>query len=293
MNFITFFDINYLPKGLVCYKTLFKYNLTNLFVVCLDNYTYNFLQNKEKIIPINITDIEKYDKEYYDTKTTRSLTSYYITLSPILPLYVIDKYNLDVFFYTDADMAFWSDPEEILEIFGNKSLMVTDHGIEPPRNNIRFNNGIIGYRNDANSIEFLNWWRKKCLEWCGWSTVDGKCGEQGYLNIIYNEPSVFKNTLICPNPGVNTGPWNIAKYNVKNENGQIKIYDNEEYNLICYHYHEFRYINDYLYYPTGWKHTELHKQFIYEPYFKLIKNARREVGFEQSRLDLTNIGKEE
>ena len=292
MNFCTYFDSTYLPKGLVCYKTLCNYNLENLFIVCLDNDVYNIVRNLPKIVAIKLSEITNYDYEYLESKNNRTLTAFYITMSPILPLYIFETFDIENIIYTDADMAFWNDPEEILNISFGKSLMVTDHGIEPPRNGIRFNNGIIFYKNDKNCIEFLKWWREKCIEWCDWGTINGKkCGEQGYINVIYDEPNKFNNTLICPQPGINLGPWNVNNYEVKFENN-LKIFNNNyEYNLVCYHYHEFRYISDKLYYPTAWKHSLEHKNLIYEPYFKMIKKIRKEINYGESKLGLTNIGK--
>ena len=180
----------------------------------------------------------------------------------------------DLVFYTDADMAFWSDPTEILDVLGDKSLMVVDHGFEPPRSNVRFNVGILAYRNDEYCREFLEWWFQKCLEWCKWVTMpDGRCADQGYLNILHDEPNRFKNHLSCPHPGINTGPWNIGKYVITERDGAPVI--NDHYNLICYHYHEFKVTGLNSYFPTGWKHTDSDRKIIYDTYFSLIQKSMK------------------
>ena len=135
---------------------------------------------------------------------------------------------------------------------------------------VRFNVGILGYRNDNNCREFLEWWRDKCMKWCKWTTTnDGKCADQGYLNILHDEPNRFKNHLSCPHPGINYGPWKLGKHLFMEKNGK-KIIDGR-YNLICYHYHEFNLIDENTYFATGWKHSKNEKDTIYEPYFNLIR----------------------
>jgi hypothetical protein len=237
----------------------------------LDDQVYRTATELEGVEAIRLSDVEAYDQGYYSCKGNRLSKEYYATMSPIMPLYIFHKYpEVDLLFYTDADIAFWSDPQEMFGIMGDKSLMVVDHGFEPPRSNVRFNVGILGYRNDEHCKEFLGWWREQCIRWCKWVTLpDGRCADQGYLNILHNEPEKFKNHLSCPHPGVNMGPWNIGKYKITREGNRPLV--NGHYNLICYHYHEFRMIGTDSYYPTGWEHSASDRQIVYEPYFRLLQ----------------------
>jgi hypothetical protein len=274
MYFCTYFDSNYLDKGKVCYHTIQKTDSNaKLFILCLDNNVYNIVSNFKNVIPILPKEIEALYPELLKVKFHRLPKEYYATMTPFLPLYIFNKYQkVDILFYTDADIAFWSDPTEMLDVVGNKSLMVVDHGFEPPRSGVRFNVGILSYKNDMYCKEFLHWWKDRCIEWCKWETrPDGMCADQGYLNIISDEPDRFKNTLSCPHPGINMGPWNIAKYKITQNDGKLLI--DGSYNLICYHYHEFRMINFDSYYSTGWVHTDNDRILIYEPYFKLMQQV--------------------
>jgi hypothetical protein len=272
LNFCTYFDTNYAEKGWVCYHTLIKQNSNiMLYLLALDQNVYNQAFNKKNVTVISLSEIENFCPELLKIKDQRQLKEYYATISPILPLYIFDKYRVNKVYYTDADMAFWSDPQEIDNIMNNYSLMVCDHGFEPPRCKIRFNVGILGYSNDYNCIEFLKWWKDKCIEWCFWITLpDGRMGEQGYLNILHDDPNKFKNVLSCPQPGVNFGPWSFGLHSLSKQNDKILV--DKKYNLVTFHYHEFRKINDNLYYPTGWKHSLKDKELIYDPYFNIMRN---------------------
>jgi len=276
MNFMTYFDVNYADKGWACHHTLYKFlgEELKLYVFALDEKVYEQAKEKKGVVPIRLREVEEKYPELKDIKNTRLAKEYYATMTPIFPLYLFEKYNDDLLFYTDADIAFYSNPKEMLGVLGNKSLMVVDHGIEPPRAKVRFNVGILAYRNDENCKEFLNWWKEKCIEWCEWKTMpDGRCADQGYLNIIHNEPERFKNTLaIQPlNTGINVSPWCAENCNVIKTGDDIII--NNKTPLICYHFHEFK-LTQNGYYPTGWKLGNGLIQNVYEPYYKLIKSVK-------------------
>lgn len=275
MDFITYFDSAYAAKGWVCHHTLMTQSPgSRLFVLCLDDKVLIQAENLvgRKVVPIRLADIESYCPALLAVKGSRQPKEYYATVSPILPLFLFDRFGMDKVFYTDADMAFWSKPEEIETVFGNHSLMVTDHGFEPPRAGVRFNVGILGYKNDTNCREFLEWWRDRCLEWCEWRTLpDGRCADQGYLNILHDQPNRFKGVLSCPQPGINLGPWGIGRHKIEQDNGRLVM--DKTHNLVCYHYHEFRMTGPDSYFPTGWQHTANDRRFVYEPYFALVKRA--------------------
>jgi hypothetical protein len=276
MDFCTYFDSAYATKGWVCHYTLHRLSPSSrLFVLGFDDKVIAKAESlaDKGVIPIRLSDIETYCPDLLSIKGSRQLKEYYATMSPILPLFLFDRFGVETIFYTDADMAFWSEPEEVESVMGDKSLLVTDHGFEPPRAGVRFNVGILGYRNDQNCREFLEWWRDRCLEWCCWVTLpDGRCCDQGYLNILHDQPDRFKGTLSCPQPGINLGPWGIGRHQIT-KNAEGKLIMDDKHTLVCYHYHEFRMTGPDSYYPTGWQHTASDRRFVYEPYFALTKQA--------------------
>jgi hypothetical protein len=246
---------------------------SRLFILACDDQVFAQVQALGNgAVPVRLSDVESYCPALLAVKGSRQLKEYYATISPVLPLFLFDRFGMDKVFYTDADMAFWSEPEEIEAVMGDSSLMVTDHGFEPPRCGVRFNVGTLGYRNDLNCREFLEWWRDRCIEWCYWTTLpDGRCADQGYLNILHDQPNRFKGVLSCPHPGINLGPWGIGRHTISLEAGKLRM--DGKHNLVCYHYHEFRMTGSDSYYPTGWKHSASDRTLIYEPYFSMMKRA--------------------
>ena len=85
----TYFDKNYLSRGLVLYNSLKKYNQEfELYILCLDDFTHDyFLKNKstyKEIKLLKLNEIEENDFHLIEAKSNRSRIEYYFTLSPCL-----------------------------------------------------------------------------------------------------------------------------------------------------------------------------------------------------------------
>lgn len=280
MEFCTYFDSNYSDKGWVCERTLRERSPgSRLHILALDAEVERQVLERanagRNVALVTLDEVEVFDPRLLAAKENRLRKEYYATLTPFLPQYLFRTHpGMETLYYTDADMAFWSDPEEIERVFGDHHIMVTDHGFEPPRSGVRFNVGILGYRNSPECAEFLEWWQDRCLEWCKWETTpDGRCADQGWLGILHDEPDRFKGALSCPQPGINLGPWGVARHRVERQDGRLVL--DGQHNLVCYHYHEFRMTGADTYHPTGWKHTADHRRLIYEPYFQLMREQIR------------------
>jgi hypothetical protein len=61
-------------------------------------------------------------------------------------------------------------------------------------------------------------------------------GEEGYLNILQNEPSRFENTHVSTHPGINAAPWNICYRTLTQDGDQLMV---EGRTLVCYHYRAY------------------------------------------------------
>jgi hypothetical protein len=209
MNFCTYFDSAYLHKATVCRHTLMDKSPARLFVLCLDNTVEKTVAGWGNTVSIALSDVESYRPNLLAVKGARQPKEYYATITPVLPQFVFDSFGIDRLFYTDADIAFWSPTEEIADVMGDHSLMVTPHEnpVAVAGGAGHFNVGILGYRNDENCRAFLRWWEDRCLEWCEWRAMpDGRCADQGYLTVLHSQPGRFKGVLSCPQPGINLGP---------------------------------------------------------------------------------------
>jgi hypothetical protein len=94
--FCTYFDRNYLPRGLALYQSLRRHcPAFKLWVLCMDRISHEALTRLElpDVHAIALADYERDDKALLEAKQNRTLIEYYFTCSPSLPLFILDNHR--------------------------------------------------------------------------------------------------------------------------------------------------------------------------------------------------------
>lgn len=249
IHLTTYFDRNYLSRGLVMYDSLKEHNVDfELYVLCLDDFTSAFFKQRENAYPqvktIVLSDIEIDDSELRQCKSNRSLIEYYFTLSPNLPLFLLKKYNLPHICSLDADIFFLGSPTQIFKYLNNYSIVITPHKFSDElKASIKygyFNVSFQIFKNDKTGIECLEFWRTKCIEWCGdiYEEKSNRFADQKYLD---SWPALYTNKLKVLDDNVSgIAPWNLNRFNITKQ--KKTFYSNQE-KLIFYHFHDFKFLN--------------------------------------------------
>ena len=300
-NFCTLFDRNYLYKGLALYYSLLEHcDKFNLWIVCFDEISYSVLK-KMNLKNVNLISLKEFeDDELLNIKDTRSPAEYCWTCTPSVPLYILNKEkSLDHIAYLDADLFFFDDPAPIFKELGDGSILMTEHQYAKNAKRYtkkygRYNVQFLIFRNDPSGLECLKWWRDRCIEWCYAKPVDGKFGDQKYLD---DWTSRFKDVVVLRNKG-GVAPWNIPNYQISTTNNKIYVDDDP---LIFYHFHTFKILNDTKFsLVDGYGLTRSHIDLIYLPYIRTIKRMIGRVynidsgfkyGFDKSITDVVDIAK--
>jgi len=276
LNFCTYFDVKYIHRGLALYYSLLQSREPfKLWVLCFDDITYRILQKLSlpgiELIPL--IEFEKDDSLLLKAKATRTPVEYYWTCTPSLPLYILkNNPQIDVITYLDADIFFFSSPVAILKELGSFSVLIVPHdysqGYKRHEAAGIYNVGVMCFRNDGNGLSCLNWWRERCLEWCYQRFEDGKIGDQAYLN---DWPELFQRVVVCKNPGVSAGPWNIEKYGIKMNIKGILVASGVP--LVCFHFHACQICNSFLAFIIGSTVNLPTKTLaiVYKPYLEALK----------------------
>lgn len=276
-NFCTYFDNNFLYRGLALYHSLSQHCEEEfcLWVLCLDDETFEFLNilNYKWLKTIHLNDIEKDDKKLLVAKQNRNKLEYFWTLTPSLPLYLFRKNpKMEKIFYIDADMYFFSSPITLFEELGDRSILIVphDHSVEYKSSECagKYNVGTLIFRADEKGLLCLNWWRKRCLEWCYDWCEDGKFGDQGYLN---NWPEHFEGVVVSEKIGARMAPWNLSKYSVSISQDHRLFVDEEP--LICYHFHSMYFCTSWLVFLASWpiNMSTKWRDLVYKPYIQKLK----------------------
>jgi hypothetical protein len=271
--FCTYFDRNFLPRGLTLVDSLKKHCPSfKIFILCLDDFTFDYLsgQNGKEVHPIRLTDLEKYDKDLFAAKQNRSKIEYFFTLSPCLPIYILKNFPEAAHItYLDSDLYFFSDPKPIYDELGDKSILIIPHRFPSALKDLEiyglFNVGFQIFKNDEAGLNCLHRWRSQCIECCKDELEGGRFADQKYLD---EWPHLYaKSLVVCSHPGANLAPWNVSNYELTREGESIRISGQP---LIFYHFQRLRFIkkrlvthglDEYKVYPN-----KILKDFIYAPY---------------------------
>lgn len=236
--FCTYFDSNYLSRGLCLLNSLEQHcSPFKLFVLCLDDITLQKIKalDKDNMVAIGLPDLEQAVPDLLPLKAERSKIEYYYTCGPafIRHTFELDK-NIDVMTYLDSDLYFFSNPSPLFNEFQKYSIGLTGHNLSPFLKKLcwqgKYNVGWISFRRDEDGLSCLEWWRDRCIEWCYERYKDGKYADQLYLE---QWPKLYKSFVEFTYRGANVAPWNVGRYRFSQRNGRIYV-DNDP--LIFYHF---------------------------------------------------------
>ncbi len=301
INLCTYFDKNYLAKFLTCRNSILKFEKnSNFYCLCLDDYTYKYL-NKKNFDNVNLIKLDEIENHFLDlkyAKKNREKVEYYFTLSPFLPLYVLQKFKLYQINYIDSDLYFFDNPQKIINFLGDNSIILIEHGIKTERFG-KYNVGWLTFNNDETSISCLKDWSQNCIHWC-YDYVEGdKFADQKYLD---SWPKKFKNIKILPYE-FSSAPWNITNENIKiDENNKMNVNSNS---LVFFHFHGLNIYKNFFSTGLSMYNKKLKSKFVKHIYKKYIfdlevsrnqldfveKNIRQELKFDDIASSLVVVFK--
>ncbi|HRJ43461.1 MAG: hypothetical protein KJZ86_02600 [Caldilineaceae bacterium] len=283
-HFCTYFDHNYLPRGLALYRSLqAQCPDFTLWVLCLDDEAHALLSRLALpgVEAIALADFEAGDDELLRAKAGRSLIEYYFTCTPSLPLYIFARWpDVDQLTYLDADLYFFASPEALFAEIGDASIALISHRF-PPNAQAQadqfgiYNVGWLTFRHDENGLACLRRWRGQTIAWCSDTTANGQFGDQKYLD---DWPESFENVHIIQHTGANAGPWNLTTYPITRRDGQVWIGDDP---LIFFHFQSLKRVRPWFWNPRYPEYirsaSAVVRRDIYAPYIRELLAADAQV----------------
>jgi len=282
--FCTYFDQNYLARGLALYRSLKRHcSEFKLWVLCLDNAAYEILEKLDLpgVYLIAMEAFERNDEPLRSAKQSRSKIAYYFTCTPSLSLYILNNWpEVDLITYVDADIFFFASPMPLFEELGNSSVAIIGHRFPTHLQDLEkygiYNVGWLSFRRDENALICLRWWRERCLEWCYDRVEDGRYADQKYLD---DWPERFRNVIVLKHKGANLAPWNLANYRLFRDGARLLV---DEQPLIFFHFNGLEIIiSQYLYNPN-WRNYGVRpclviRRQVYANYIRTVLDVGRQL----------------
>ena len=251
--FCTYFDRNYLLKGMALIDSLLLHVGPDLHltVVCMDELTRLLLPqlypHNIEVVPIH--ELEENDAPLRAVKPERSVVEYLWTTTPTQILRILERHpQAERLTYVDADLYFYNSPDAVYRELGDAAVLIHAHRfperLKALEQNGIYNVGLLTFNNNKQSHEILQWWRERCLEWCGAAVRNGMLGDQGYLN---DWPERFPGVVVTQNIGVGAAPWNHEQYQFSHDGSRVLV---DQTPLIVYHYHAFSFASPWVVIPA-------------------------------------------
>jgi len=282
MVFCTLFNSSYFSRFLAMYRSLKRHCPGyRLYVFPFDNESMDLLQKMKltDIIAIPLSDFE--DENLLKVKPFRTKVEYCWTVPPSMIYYIFQNYHEAHCTYIDADIYFYNDPTALFEEWGNRSVLLTEHRFTPQYDTSaifgKYCVQYISFKNDANGLKALLWWRDVCIEWCYDRIEDGKFADQKYLDEFSGR---FEGIHVLQHKGGGIAPWNVQQYNFNTDGKSLEAIEKTTGNrfpVIFYHYHYVRFYPDATIDIGDYQLTRQTIDIIYKPYLAQLQDIKNEL----------------
>src|SRR6185437_13537892 len=129
--YCTYFDHNYLSRGLALYHSLQRHAPgSRLWVLCMSEACHQALLRLDlpDLVPCRLADFEAADPEVTATRPSRSTVEYYFTCSPAWMRFVLHREpDAEWVTYLDGDLYFFASPDPIYDELRDASVAISPH----------------------------------------------------------------------------------------------------------------------------------------------------------------------
>ncbi len=275
-HFCTYFDANYLSRGLALHGSLRAHaGETELTVLCVDEAVESALRSRHLpgVRLVRVEDLVARHPALAAARKDRTWLEFYFTCTSWLMRDLLPRLPAgELLTYLDADMYFYASPELVFDEIGGASIAITPHRFPSALAHLerygKYNVGWVSLRHDATGLACAADWADKCAAWCFNLLEADRYADQKYLDAW---PGRFPGTISLMHPGINAAPWNIRDCTVTAGKQGIRI---NRRPLIFYHFHALTHLAGGLYDPGLHKYDAILtpglRNHVYLPYLRLI-----------------------
>jgi len=286
-HYCTYFDANYLTRGLALHGSLVRHGGDfELVVLCMDDAAAADLRRRAlpRIRLLPLADLVAAYPALAAARGNRTNLEFYFTCTSWLMRHLLPQVPAgELLTYLDADLYFFAPPAAVYEEIGAASVAITPHRFPPALAHLarygKYNVGWVSLRHDATGLACASDWADRCADWCFNLLEDDRYADQKYLDAW---AARFPGTVSLQHPGVNAAPWNVkdctfaACQPAPTVNGRP---------LIFYHFHALTHLGRHLYDPSLHKYdammTPALRELVYLPYLRELLAQESAPGSDQ------------
>jgi hypothetical protein len=242
-NAYTVCSANYLPFAKALGDSLLQHNPDFTFIIALadtfNDYDAAFFA-PQKIVPVQEMQVPSLD----ELNSRYNIFELSCALKPFVAQFILaSNKECSVLFYFDSDILLYGPLTLAETILQDNFLVLTPHLAVPLPYDISvktemdvlktglYNAGFFGLSNRAETMVFLDWWKKRLQHHCYNNAANGLFVDQLWLNFA---PLYFRKTCVLFDPGYNLAYWNFSERKLSEDKGALVV--NEKHPLVFYHF---------------------------------------------------------
>ena len=134
--------------------------------------------------------------------------------------HIFNAFEAEQVFYFDPDMVVFGRLDQLQDILGRSSVVLTPHQTDPETSDMGildnevssllhgvFNLGFVGVRNSSEGRRFSRWWAERLLKYCHDDLPAGLFTDQKWVNLA---PCFFDEVHVLRSPAFNVATWNLT-----------------------------------------------------------------------------------
>jgi len=248
--FFTSINNAYIPKAIVLADSLRRIYGDDAHLTCMlsDSKRVDIDYSAfDEVLTIDLLDLPVPSVEAWIFKHT--VVELCTAVKPWAFKAIFAKHNADEVIYMDPDTVLYSPMEEIYRLLSEHPVILTPHVTIPAKDlddlldgemlgSLRhgvFNLGFLALANYGEGVKFLDWWAKRCLDWCYDDAPKGLFTDQRWIDLA---PCFFRTLHVLQHPGYNMATWNLYYRKLgRNSTGNLTV--NDEVPLRFFHFSGF------------------------------------------------------
>jgi glycosyltransferase involved in cell wall biosynthesis len=159
--------------------------------------------------------------------------------------FLLHRFGLTNLVYLDPDTRLYGSPAPFLSELERASIVLTPHltapleGAEHPTDldilrSGTYNLGFLALRRGESSERFLQWWQRRCFDFCVVDLPRGLFVDQKWMDLV---PGMFPDVSIMRHPGLNMAYWNAGERVLAQRNGRWEVNGQP---LVFFHFSGFQ-----------------------------------------------------